>query len=88
MDIFISILIAGFAAGYIVEFLGSLLGRWIPSKLIKQVFTLPLSYGALWLLGINDPQVFVYTAASGFVSLAIMAFVSKPVEVTQVVNRR
>jgi len=88
MDIFISILIAGFAAGYIVEFLGSLLGRWVPVKLFKQVLTLPLSYGALWLLGINDPQVFVYTAASGFVSLAVMAFVSKPVEVTQVVNRR
>jgi hypothetical protein len=88
MDIFISILIAGFAAGYIVEFLGSLLGRWVPAHLIKQVLSLPLSFGALWILGINDPKIFVYTAASGFVSLVIIAFVSKPVEVKQVVTRR
>jgi hypothetical protein len=40
------------------------------------------------MLGINDPKIFVYTAASGFVALVIVAFVSKPVEVTQVVNRR
>jgi hypothetical protein len=88
MDIFISILIAGFSAGYIVEFIGSLLGRRVPTNILKQVLTLPLSYGALWLLGINDPKIFVYTAASGFVSLVIIAFVSRPVEVTQVVNRR
>jgi hypothetical protein len=88
MDIFITIVIAGFAAGYIVEFFGSLLGRWLSIKLIKQLFTLPFSFVALWVLGIHDPVIFVYTAASGFISLAIMAFVSKPVEVTQVVNRR
>jgi len=88
MDIFISILISGFAAGYIVEFLGSLLGRWIRTNILKQILTLPISFGALWMLGINDPKIFVYTAASGFVALVIVAFVSKPVEVTQVVNRR
>lgn len=88
MDIFISILIAGFSAGYLVEFIGSLLSRWLSARLLKQVLTLPLSLVALWLLGITDTKIFVYACASGFVSLAIMAFVSKPVEVTQVVNRR
>jgi hypothetical protein len=87
MDIFISILISGFAAGYIVEFLGSLFGRWIRTNILKQILTLPISFGALWMLGIYDPKIFVYTAASGFVALVIVAFVSKPVEVTQVVRR-
>ena len=88
MDIFILVLIAGFAAGYIVEFLGSLVGRWLSVRLLKQSLTVPLSLLALWILGINGPIIFVYACASGFVSLAVMAFVSKPVEVTQVVNRR
>jgi hypothetical protein len=88
MDILISILIAGFASGYFVEFASSLLSRWFAPRTIKLSLTFPLSLIALWLLGITDPKIFVYACASGFVSLAIMAFVSKPVEVTQVVNRR
>jgi hypothetical protein len=88
MDILISIIIAGFAAGYIVEFLGSLLERWVSPKILKQTLTLPISFVALWLLGLHGEELFVYVPAAGFVSLVIMALVSKPVEVTQVVNRR
>jgi hypothetical protein len=88
MDILISIIISGFAAGYALEFLSSLVDRWISPKILKQILTLPLSFVALWALGLHDEKLFVYVPAAGFVSLVIMALVSKPVEVTQVVNRR
>ena len=87
MDIFISILIAGFAAGYALEFISSFIDRWISLRLIKLIFTYPFSLAALWLLGFNDAKFFVYACASGFVSLVIMAMVSKPVEI-QSIRRR
>lgn len=87
MDILISIIIAGFATGYVVEFVSSLL-VFIAPKLIKQILTLPTSFLALWLLGINGAGLFVYVPASAFVSLVIMLLASRPVEVAQVINRR
>jgi hypothetical protein len=88
MDILISIIISGFAAGYAVEFISSLLVKWIPPRLVKQVLTIPLSFVALWALSFNDARIFVYALSAGFLQLVIMAIVDKPVEVTQVIGRR
>jgi len=87
MAILISIIIAGFATGYVVEFISSLL-TFVQPKLIKQIVTLPAAFAALWLLGINGAELFVYVPASAFVSLVIMLLASRPTEVTQVINRR
>jgi ABC-type multidrug transport system permease subunit len=87
MELLISIIIAGFATGYVVEFISSVL-TFISPKLIKQLLTLPTSFLALWLLGINGAELFVYVPASAFVSLVVMLFAAKPVEVAQVINRR
>lgn len=87
MDILISVIIAGFAVGYVVEVFVSLLTR-IQPKWIKLTTTLPLSLVALLTLGINGPIIFVLGLASSFVALVTMLLVSRPVEVTQVVNRR
>jgi hypothetical protein len=87
MDILISVLIAGFASGYSLEFITSLIDGWVSPRLIKLIFTLPFSFAALLLLGVSGGKIFVYACASGFVSLVIMAAVSKPVEV-QTIRRR
>lgn len=87
MDILISVIIAGFAVGYVVEAIVSLLTR-IDPKWIKLITTLPLSVVALLTLGFNGPIIFVLGPASSFVALVTMLLVSRPVEVTQVVNRR
>lgn len=87
MDILISVIIAGFAVGYVVEVLTSLFTRISP-KWIKLTTTLPLSLVALLTLGYGGTIIFVLVPASAFVSLVTMLLVSKPVEVTQVVNRR
>jgi hypothetical protein len=88
MDILISIIIAGFASGYLVELISSALSNWVNPKLFKQTLTLPLAFAALWILGIHTVLLFVYTPASGFISLVILALVSKPKEITQVISRR
>ena len=88
MDILISILISGFAAGYAVEFLASLLVKWIPPRIIKQWLTVPLSFVALWALSFSDAKFFVYAFAAGFLSLFLMALVAKPEEQVQVIRRK
>lgn len=88
MDILIAVIISGFAVGYVVELVSSLLDSWVSPRLIKLLLTLPSSLVFLWTLGFNGPHFFVGSLAAAFVSLATMLFVSKPVEVTQVVNRR
>ena len=87
MGTLISIIIVGFATGYVVELLASLLS-FISPKLVKQIFTLPASLGGLWLLGIHGAELFVYVPASAFVALVIMLLATRPTEVTQVINRR
>ena len=86
MGTLISIIIAGFATGYLVELLSSLLSFISPS-LVKQIFTLPISLGALWLLGLNGAGLFVYVPASAFVALVVTLLATKPVEVSQVIRR-
>mgnify|MGYP000535345399 CR=1 FL=1 len=87
MGTLISIIIAGFATGYIVELLVSVLSFFLSAKLVKQLFTLPVSLGALWLLGLTGAGLFVYVPASAFVALVIMLLATKPVEVAQVIRR-
>jgi hypothetical protein len=87
MGTLIAIIISGFATGYVVEFLTSVL-PFVAPKLIKQVLTLPSSLLGLWILGIHGTELFVYVPASAFVSLVVMLFAAKPVEVAQVINRR
>lgn len=88
MDILIQTVLAGFAVGYVVEFIGSLVERWIPLKVIRLALTLPLNVVALMTLGFNGAELFVLAPAGGFVALVIMMGVSKPVEVQQVSWRR
>jgi hypothetical protein len=88
MNILIEVLVAGLAVGYVVEFVSSLLARWVPAKIIKLFITIPLSVVALMILGMSGTIIFVTAPASSFVALVIMLWAAKPVEVTQVVNRR
>jgi hypothetical protein len=88
MDILISIIISGLAVGYALAFLISVFERWLDPKYIKLVLTLPLSYAAIWLLGFNGAELFVYVPAVGFVSLALMVWFTPKPEVAQVFRRR
>lgn len=88
MDLLISIIVCGLAVGYVLALLTSVLERWVDAKYLKLILTLPLSYVAIWLLGFNGAELFVYVPAVGFVSLALMVWFTPKPEVAQVIRRR
>lgn len=87
MTTLISIIISGLSAGYIIEFINSLLPDNF-HRLSKQILTPLINLAALFALGFADYKLFVYTPAAGFISLALMSFISKPVEIAQIVRGR
>jgi hypothetical protein len=84
MDTLILVIISGMATGYILEFIGSFMSsdRWL-----KRILTLPLSYGAAWLMGITGLPLVVVGLASAFFSLSILHLLNRPVTINTI-NRR
>jgi hypothetical protein len=84
MDTLIIVIISGMATGYILEFIGSLMSS---DRLLKRILTLPLSYGAAWLMGITGLPLIVIGLASAFFSLTILHLLNRPVTINTI-NRR
>lgn len=84
MDTLILVIISGMATGYILEFIGSFMGsdRWL-----KRILTLPLSYGAAWLMGITGLPLIVIGLASAFFSLSVLHLLNRPVTITPITRR-
>ena len=81
MDLLIYVLITGMAAAYIIEFLTSFLGVFIPPRILKQFLTLPLAIFGCWLFNVPGLTLAVASPAAAFVALAIMLFINRPVSV-------
>jgi hypothetical protein len=79
MDLIIYIIIVGMGVAYTTELLVSLLERVVRKKIVKLIFTLPLSFLGIFLLYHLD---FVLPFASSFVALALMLLLDKPITVT------
>ena len=84
MDTLIIVIISGMATGYILEFIGSLMSS---DRLLKRILTLPLSYGAAWLMGITGLPLIVIGLAYAFFSLTILHLLNRPVTINTI-NRR
>jgi len=84
MDTLILVIISGMATGYILEFIGSFMSsdRWL-----KRILTLPLSYGAAWLMGITGLPLVVVGLSSAFFSLSVLHLLNRPVTINTI-NRR
>lgn len=87
MEFLIQIIIAGMAVGYVTEFVAGLLDRWVSSTITKRVTTLPMGLIFSWLLGIEGLALIVATPAAGFLALAVLSLVNRPV-VLNAGNRR
>lgn len=85
-DLLLSVLLAGFAVTYVLEFLDlfdivnkSTLNRWL---------ALPLSVAGMYILvGELLTEMIVTVPATTFVSLALMKFLNKPTVVQQRIPR-
>jgi hypothetical protein len=84
MDTLIVVIISGMATGYILEFIGSFIDndRWI-----KRILTLPLSFGAAWLMGITGLLLVIIGLASAFFSLSVLHLLNRPVTITPITRR-
>lgn len=80
-DTLISVLLVGFAVTYIVELLDlSYLGAWISKASMNTYFTLPLSFGGIFVLSQTFYwQMLVTVPAATFVALALSKYINKPV---------
>jgi hypothetical protein len=88
MNLFLTVLVAGMAVAYVNELIGRLLEFFIDTRLVKQLLSAPLSYGAVWILGISGLKLAVAIPASGFVALGIMMLLNRPLNIQQVVQRK
>jgi hypothetical protein len=84
MDTLIIVIISGMATGYVLEFISSFMSsdRWL-----KRILTLPLSYGAVWLMGITELPLIVIGLASAFFSLSVLHLLNRPVTIAPITRR-
>ena len=88
METFFVVIISGMAAGYVVEFLVALVERFFSAKILRAIFTLPLSYLASWALGLTGLTLAVAGLASAFFALVIIGLTVKPTVVQGNLTRR
>jgi len=77
-DLLISIIIAGAAVGYLIEFINLITLDFFGISLLNKVLTLPLTTGALYLLGTHDIKLVVIVPAATLVSILISKYLNKP----------
>ena len=83
-DLLIATLLTGFAVTYILELLDlSYLGAWLGKSNINIFFTLPLSFGGMYVFYELDKLLLVTVPAATFVSLALGKYLNKPTVVAQ-----
>lgn len=90
MELLLNIIISGMAVGFTTEAIGTLLERFtaFPSPTIKGILAAPLAALFCWILGVSDWTLIVAALAAGFISLVIMRWVNRPVQIQQVMSRR
>jgi|APGre2960657404_1045060.scaffolds.fasta_scaffold00037_47 hypothetical protein len=77
-DLLISIIIAGAAVGYLVEFINLITIDFFGISVLNKFLTLPLNTGALYLLGVDDIKLLVVVPAATLVSILISKYLNKP----------
>lgn len=78
MDLLIIVIISGLASAYLVEFVNTLLERFISGKIIRATLTLPLNALAFFLVGQWDNTTFVAVPAASLISAIISMLINRP----------
>jgi hypothetical protein len=88
MDTFFVVIISGMAAGYVVEFLVTILEKLISGRVLRTILTAPLSILAVWLFGLSGWLMVAAGLAAAFFALVILGLINKPQVVTAPLTRR
>jgi hypothetical protein len=89
MDILGHVIVAGLGVAFIFAIVDDLLGRFMATKLVKLIATLPLSSLLLSFLGTYSlAQLVVLGIAAGFFSLSALLLINRPVSIQSLPRRR
>jgi hypothetical protein len=89
MDILAHVIVAGLGVAFIFAIVDDLLGRFMATKLVKLIATLPLSSFLLSFLGTYSfVQLVVLGIAAGFFSLSALLLINRPVSIQSLPRRR
>jgi hypothetical protein len=89
MDILGHVIVAGLGVAFILAIVDDLLGRFMATKLVKLIATLPLSSFLLSFLGAYSlAQLVVLGIAAGFFSLSALLLINRPVSIQSLPRRR
>jgi hypothetical protein len=89
VNLLIITLLAGAATAFSTEVVGAISDFWIfDPKTVKALSALPFAALFCWLLGLQMLALVVPSLAAAFLSLAVMRWLNRPVQVQQVVSRR
>jgi len=77
-DLLISIIIAGAAVGYLVEFVNLITADFFGISGLNKTITLPSATGGLYLLGTADIQLVVAAPAATLIAILISKYLNKP----------
>ena len=79
VNLFVSILISGFATTFVIELLALLLSWFFEKETIYRWLALPLSFGAMFALYDIGRTFIISVPATAFVTLILNKYINTPV---------
>jgi len=80
MNAFIWTLVIGMAVAFAIELINNTLGDWVwwlSPRAVRLWLTVPLAFGASWLIGLPWDELVVVTFAAGFFSNALLILLNR-----------
>ena len=82
MDLLLTTLLVGVAVTYVLEALGALVSPFVEKSTINKLFSLPLSFGGVFVIEGLSTLMLVSVPAAAFVSLATGLMVNRPIVIS------
>jgi len=80
-NLFISVVLVGFAVTYIIEFLDLFIFTFVSKHFLNKFFALPLSFGGIFVMDSLTIQMIVSVPSATLISLLVGKHINKPVVV-------
>lgn len=87
-NLLLIVLIVGSAVAFSTELLEAIADRFMDSRWVKIVLTVPLAGLFCWLLGVRGFDLIVPALAAAFIALFALKLLARSEKVQQVVTRR
>jgi hypothetical protein len=86
-DLFISIILAGFAVTFVVELLSLVTSWFFQKETLYAVLSLPLSFGAMYVMYDITDYFFVTVPATAFIALILKKYLNTKTVTSTRLNR-